>query len=60
MLVSVQDSADSMAADSSSLELVKVRPFVLMVVTTGWRGDPLVTNAAAPQFLVPPLADPSV
>ena len=56
-----QDSADSMAAASSSLELVKVLPFVSMVVTTsGWRGDPLVTTAAAPLFLVPLLADPSV
>ena len=59
--MSVHDSADSMAAASPSQELVKVRPFVLMVVTTsGWRGDPLETTAAAPPFLVPLLADPSL
>ena len=52
-----QDNADSMAAASSLYELVNVLPLVLMVVTTlGWR----VTTAAAPPFLVPLLADPSV
>ena len=36
-LVNNQDSADSMATASSSQELVKVLPFVLMVATTsGW------------------------
>ena len=61
VLVDVQDSADSMAADSSSQELVNVLPFVLMVVTTkGWSGDLLVTSAAAPPFLAPLLADPLV
>ena len=34
MLVDVQDNADSMAAASSSLELVNVFPFVLTMVTT--------------------------
>ena len=34
-LVDVQDDADSMAAASSSWELVKVLPLVLMVVTPG-------------------------
>ena len=59
-LADVQDNADSMAAASSSQELVNVLPFVLMVVTTsGWIEDPLVTTAAAPPFLVPLLADPS-
>ena len=44
-LVDVQDSADSLAAASSSQELVKVLPFVLVVVTTsGLSGDPLVTT----------------
>ena len=57
----VQDSADSMAAASTSKELVKVFPFVLMVViTSGWIGDLLVTTAAAPPILVPLLAEPSV
>ena len=61
VLVDVQDSEDSMAAASSTYELVKVHLFVLMVVTTsGWSGDPLVTFAAAPPFLVPLLADPLV
>ena len=61
VLVDVQDSADSMAADSSSQELVNVLPFVLMVVTTkGWSGDLLVTTVAAPPFLIPVLADPLV
>ena len=44
-LVDVQDSADSMAAASSSQELVKVLPFVLVMGTTsGLSGDPLVTT----------------
>ena len=34
-MVDVQDNADSMAAASSSWELVKVLPLVLMVVTPG-------------------------
>ena len=59
--MSAQDNANSMVAASSSKEIVKVRPFVLIVVTTsGCRGDPLMITAAAPPFLVPPLADPSV
>ena len=59
-LVDAQDNADSMAAASSSQKLVNDLPLVLMVVpTSGWIRDPLVTTAAAP-FLVPPLADPSV
>ena len=33
-LVDVQDNADSMAAASSSYELVNVLPLVLMAVTT--------------------------
>ena len=38
-----------------------VLPFVLTVVSTSdWSGDLLVTTAAAPPFLVPLLADPSV
>ena len=61
VLVSVQDSVDSMAAASSSWELVKVHPFVFLVVTiSGTRGDPLVTTAAASPFLVPLLVDPWV
>ena len=33
-------------------------PLALMVVTTsGWIGDPLVTTVAVPALLVPPLAD---
>ena len=60
-LVDIQDSADFMAAASSSQELVNVLPLVLMVVTnSGLIGDPLVTTAAAPPFLVPPVADTSV
>ena len=60
-LVDVQDSADSMAAASSSYELVKILPFVLMVVmTSGCSRDPLVTTAVAPPFLVTLLGDPSV
>ena len=60
-LVNVQDSEDSMAAASSSYELVKVLPFVLMLVTTSdGSGDPLVTTAAAPLFHIPLLADPSM
>ena len=47
-LVDVQDNADSMAAASSSYELVNVLPLVLMAVTTSGKiGDPLVTTAAA-------------
>ena len=57
----VHDSADSMAAAFSLKELVNVLPFVLMVMTTsGPSGDPVVTTAAAPPFLVPLLANPSV
>ena len=60
-LVDVWDNADSMAVASSSYKLMKVLPLVLMVVTTsGWIEDPLVTTAAAPPFLVPLLADLSV
>ena len=60
-LVDVQDSADSMAVASSSQEPVNVLPFALMVVTTsGWSRNPLVTTVPAPSFLVPLLADPSV
>ena len=48
-LVDFQDNADSMAAASSSQELVNVLPLVLMAVTTlDWIGDPLVTTAGAP------------
>ena len=61
VLVDVQDCADSMAAASSTYELVKILPFALMVVTTSsWSGDPLVTTAAAPPFLVSLRADPLV
>ena len=57
----VHDSADSMAAAFSSKKLVNILPFVLLVVTiSGSSGDPVVTTAAAPPFLVPLLADPSV
>ena len=36
-------------------------PLVLMVLTTsGWSGDSLVTTADAPLFLVPLLVNPSV
>ena len=60
-LMDVQDSADSMAVASSSQEPVNVLPFALMVVTTsGWSRNPLVTTVPAPSFLVPLLADPSV
>ena len=51
-LVDVQVKADSMAAASSSEEVVNVLTLVFVVVTTsGWTGDPVVTNAAVPQFL---------
>ena len=61
VLVDVQDSVDFMATASSSLELVNVLPFVLMLVTTScWIEDPLVTTVAGPLFLVPLLTDPSV
>ena len=61
VLVDVQDRVDSMATASSSLELVNVLPFVLMLVTTScWIEDPLVTTVAGPLFLVPLLTDPSV
>ena len=61
VLVDAQDCADSMAAASSTYELVKILPFVLMVVTTSsWSGDPLVTTAAVPPFLVSLRADPLV
>ena len=44
-VVDVHNNSDSMATTSSLYELVNVLPLVLMVVTTsGWRGDPLVTN----------------
>ena len=60
-LVDVQDSADSMVVASSLQEPVNVLPFVLMVVTTsGWSGNPLMTTVPALSFLVPLLADPSV
>ena len=53
-LVDVQDNADSIAAASSSYELVSILPLVLMVVTTsGWIGDPLVTTVAAPSVSCP-------
>ena len=30
----------------------------MVITTSGWRGDPLVTTVAAPSFLVPLPADP--
>ena len=60
-LVDDQVKADSMAAASSSQELVNVLPLVLMVVTTSdWTGDPLVITTTAPSLLVPLLGDPLV
>ena len=60
-LVDVQDNADSMATASALCKLVTALPLVLMVVaTSGWIGDPLVTTVPAPPFLVPLLADTSV
>ena len=55
VLVNVKDNAASMAAASSSQELVKILSLVLMV-DWGYSSD----NCVAPPFLVPPLADPSV
>ena len=60
-MLDVHDNADSIAAASSSKELVNMLPLVLMVLTTsGWNGDSLVTTADAPLFLVPLLVNPSV
>ena len=51
-LVDLEDNADSMAAASPLYELTKVFPQILIVATTsGLRGYPLVTTAAAPRFL---------
>ena len=58
VLVDVHSNVDSMAAASSSLELVNFLPLVLMVVT--WFGDPLIMTAAPPPFFVPLLVDPSL
>ena len=52
VLVDVHNSVDSMAAASSSKELVNNLFLDSMVVTTwDWSGDPLVTNVAAAPFL---------
>ena len=51
-LVDVHNSADSMAAASSSKELINTLPLDSMVVTTSdWSGDPLVTTVTAAPFL---------
>ena len=59
-VVDVQDNADFMAASSSLYELMNVLLLVLMVLTTSdWSRDPLVSIAAAPLLLIPLLEDPS-
>ena len=58
-VVDVHCKADSMAVASSSNGLVNVQPLVLIVViTSGCTGGPLVITAAAPPFLVLSLTDP--
>ena len=60
-VLDVNVKADSMAAASSSQELVIVLTLVLMVANTlGCMGCPLVITAAASPFLVPSAENLSV
>ena len=61
MLVRMCSSAIAIAAYSSSYELVAGAPFFFRVsMVIGSSVEPDVTTAAAPPFVRPPEADPSV